>query len=114
MPVERVKRRAVLVTALAVGAVTATTGIIGFIGLVAPHCVRLVAGPDHRIVLPGSALLGAALVLAADSVARTVVQAGRVAAGRADGFCRRAVFPVAAAPFPRAHMRAADERTQPD
>ncbi|MDO8774526.1 MAG: iron ABC transporter permease [Burkholderiaceae bacterium] len=81
VPVERIKRFAVLVTALAVGAVTATTGIIGFIGLMAPHCVRLVAGPDHRIVLPGSALLGAALVLAADSVARTVVQPAELPLG---------------------------------
>ncbi|WP_431096911.1 FecCD family ABC transporter permease [Polaromonas aquatica] len=81
VPVERVKRFAVLLTALAVGAVTATTGIIGFIGLVAPHCVRLVAGPDHRIVLPGSALLGAALVLAADSVARTVVKPAELPLG---------------------------------
>ncbi|MDM0069232.1 iron ABC transporter permease [Variovorax sp. J31P207] len=71
--VERVKRRAILVTAFAVGAVTATTGIIGFVGLIAPHWVRLVAGPDHRVVLPGSALLGAVLVLAADTVARTVM-----------------------------------------
>jgi iron complex transport system permease protein len=71
--VERVKRRVVLVTALAVGAVTATTGIIGFVGLIAPHWVRLVAGPDHRVVLPASALLGAALVLAADTLARTVM-----------------------------------------
>ncbi|MGJ7506920.1 FecCD family ABC transporter permease [Variovorax sp. GT1P44] len=71
--VERVKRRAILVTACAVGAVTATTGIIGFVGLIAPHWVRLVAGPDHRVVLPGSALLGAVLVLAADTVARTVM-----------------------------------------
>lgn len=71
--VERTKRAVVLITALAVGAVTATTGIISFVGLVAPHWVRLVAGPDHRVVLPGSALLGAALVLAADAVARTVV-----------------------------------------
>ena len=71
--VERVKRSVVLATALAVGAVTATTGIIGFVGLIAPHWVRLVAGPDHRVVLPGSALLGAALVLAADAVARTVM-----------------------------------------
>ncbi len=70
--VERIKRRVIVVTALAVGAVTATTGIIGFIGLVAPHMVRLVAGPDHRWVLPGSALLGASLVLVADAVARTV------------------------------------------
>lgn len=81
VPVESVKRFAVLVTALAVGAVTATTGIIGFIGLMAPHCVRLVAGPDHRIVLPGSALLGAALVLAADSVARTIVQPAELPLG---------------------------------
>nr|WP_245644797.1 iron ABC transporter permease [Hydrogenophaga flava] len=72
VPVERIKRRVIVVTALAVGVVTATTGIIGFIGLVAPHMVRLAAGPDHRWVLPGSALLGASLVLAADAVARTV------------------------------------------
>lgn len=72
VPVERVKRLAVLLAALAVGAVTATTGIIGFIGLVAPHMVRLLLGPDHRLVLPGAALLGAALVLLADALARTV------------------------------------------
>ena len=81
VPVERVKRFAVLVTALAVGAVTATTGMIGFVGLVAPHCVRLLAGPDHRVVLPGSALLGAALVLAADSVARTAVKPAELPLG---------------------------------
>ncbi|MEF7615473.1 iron ABC transporter permease [Aquincola sp. MAHUQ-54] len=71
VPVERVKRLAVLTVALAVGAVTAVTGIVGFVGLVAPHLVRLAAGPDHRSVLPGSALLGAALVLCADTFART-------------------------------------------
>lgn len=69
--VERVKRQAVLCVALAVGAVTALTGIVGFVGLVAPHGVRLLAGPGHRGLLPGSALLGAALVLVADAVART-------------------------------------------
>ncbi|MDO5624371.1 MAG: iron ABC transporter permease [Pseudomonadota bacterium] len=73
VPVERVKRAAVVVAALVVGAVTATTGIIGFIGLVAPHMVRLLVGPDHRLVLPGAALLGAALVLGADALARTLV-----------------------------------------
>lgn len=81
VPVERIKRYAVVVTALAVGAVTATTGIIGFVGLVAPHCVRLIAGPDHRVVLPGSALLGAALVLIADSVARTAVKPAELPLG---------------------------------
>jgi iron complex transport system permease protein len=81
VPVEQVKRRAIVVTALAVGAVSATTGIIGFIGLLAPHCVRLIAGPDHRVVLPGSALLGAALVLAADAVARTALQPAELPLG---------------------------------
>lgn len=81
VPVERTKRLAVLAAALAVGAVTSATGIIGFIGLVAPHWVRLVAGPDHRVVLPGSALLGAALVLAADGVARTIVQPAELPLG---------------------------------
>ncbi len=71
--VERIKRRAIVVTACMVGAVTATTGIIGFIGLIAPHWVRMVAGPDHRVVLPASGLLGAALVLVADAVARTAM-----------------------------------------
>ena len=79
--VERLKRNVVLITALAVGAVTATTGIIGFIGLVAPHIIRLIAGPDNRIVLPGSALLGASLVLAADAVARTIAQPAELPLG---------------------------------
>ncbi|MBF5006061.1 iron ABC transporter permease [Diaphorobacter sp. NR2-3-3-1] len=79
--VERTKRLAVLITALAVGAVTATTGIIGFIGLIAPHWVRMVAGPDHRVVLPGSALLGATLVVLADAVARTIVKPAELPLG---------------------------------
>lgn len=70
--VERVKALAIAITALVVGAVTASTGVVGFIGLVAPHMVRLLLGPDHRLVLPGAALLGAALVLLADMLARTL------------------------------------------
>ncbi len=81
VPVERCKRWIVVVTALAVGAVTSATGIIGFIGLVAPHGVRLIAGPDHRVVLPCSALLGAALVVGADALARTVVQPAEMPLG---------------------------------
>ena len=55
--------------------------MIGFIGLVAPHGVRLLAGPDHRVVLPASALLGAALVLLADTVARTAVKPAELPLG---------------------------------
>lgn len=71
--VARTKRQVVVFAALATGALVAVTGVIGFIGLVAPHLVRLMCGPDHRVVLPGAALLGAVLVLMADLAARTVV-----------------------------------------
>ena len=90
--VERVKRRAIVVTAFAVGAVTATTGIIGFIGLIAPHWVRMVAGPDHRVVLPASGLLGAALVLAADTVARTAMAPAELPLGVLTAFIGAPMF----------------------
>ena len=73
VPVERVKRIIVALVALAVGAGVALTGIIAFVGLVVPHLLRLAIGPDHRIVLPGSILLGATLMLFADLLARTLV-----------------------------------------
>lgn len=70
---EAVKRRIVLLTALAVGASVALTGVIGFVGLVVPHLIRLCLGADHRVLLPASALLGGALLLLADLGARTLV-----------------------------------------
>ncbi|MGD9805759.1 MAG: FecCD family ABC transporter permease [Hyphomicrobiaceae bacterium] len=70
---ESAKRKVVLLTAMAVGGSVAVAGIIGFVGIVIPHCVRMIAGPDHRIVLPASTLLGAALVLGADVISRVIV-----------------------------------------
>ncbi len=70
--IERVKRELVLLTALGVGACVAAAGLIGFVGLVVPHLVRLLLGADHRRVLPASMLLGAGLLLLADVVARLV------------------------------------------
>ncbi|WP_246100561.1 FecCD family ABC transporter permease [Tepidimonas alkaliphilus] len=71
VPLARLKAGCVAVAAVVTGAVTASVGMIGFVGLVAPHCVRLLAGPLHRWVIPGSAALGAVLVLVADAAART-------------------------------------------
>lgn len=71
--VERVKLMMVLLCALAVGTSVAFSGIIGFVGLVVPHIIRISFTPDHEIVLPASALGGAGLLLAADMIARTVV-----------------------------------------
>lgn len=70
---ERIKRLIIVLTALAVGASVAVAGIIGFVGLIVPHLVRLMTGPDHRYVLPGAALLGASLLMGADIIARTIV-----------------------------------------
>ena len=68
----RLKRRLVILPAMATAAAVSVSGTIGFIGLVAPHLVRLMVGSDHRLVLPGSALLGVILILIADILARTV------------------------------------------
>jgi iron complex transport system permease protein len=58
---------------LASAAAVAQAGIIGFVGLVAPHCARLVAGPSHKRLFPASAIAGAILVLLSDSLARNVM-----------------------------------------
>ena len=71
--VRRLKRRVILCTAVAVGAGVAVSGIIGFIGLVVPHLVRLAIGANHRFVLAGAVLLGAALAMLADTVARSLL-----------------------------------------
>jgi iron complex transport system permease protein len=71
--VGRVKTMVVLLSTLMVGLAVAFTGVIGFVGLIVPHALRLAAGPGHRFLLPASALLGGALLVIADIVARCVV-----------------------------------------
>ncbi|SQF95492.1 putative hemin ABC transporter permease protein [Paucimonas lemoignei] len=71
--VERLKAALILCTALGVGAAVAAAGLIGFVGLVVPHLLRLLAGPDHRLLLPASLLGGASLLLLADTLARMLL-----------------------------------------
>jgi iron complex transport system permease protein len=78
---EPFKRKAVALTALAVGTAVAAAGSVGFIGLVAPHLFRLLAGPDHRYLLPGSVLLGATLSVLADLIARTAAAPAELPVG---------------------------------
>jgi len=60
-----------VLASLATGAAVSVTGVIGFVGLIVPHIVRLLIGPDHRWLLPASGLLGASFLILADLLART-------------------------------------------
>lgn len=71
--VERIKTLLLIITALLVGLAVSLSGIIGFIGLVVPHLVRLLLGPDYRTLLPASMLLGALLLTSADLLARLII-----------------------------------------
>lgn len=73
IPVQRLKYTAIIGVSAAVGASVAVSGGIGFVGIVVPHLLRLMIGPDNRYLLPASALLGATLLLLADAFARTIV-----------------------------------------
>ncbi|MBW3554405.1 MAG: iron ABC transporter permease [Gemmatimonadetes bacterium] len=79
--VERVKTGAYLVASLLVAAGVAAAGVIGFVGLIVPHALRLFWGGDHRLLLPGSALAGAAFLLLADTTARTIAAPGELPVG---------------------------------
>ena len=79
--VETLKYRLIVLAAVGVGISVAYAGIIGFIGLVVPHLGRLLTGPDHRSLIPLSALCGALLLLIADLLARTLVQPAELPVG---------------------------------
>jgi iron complex transport system permease protein len=71
--VERVKGRLLIAAALLTGACVSISGMIGFVGLVIPHMVRILFGPDHRTLLPSAALIGAIFLIIADILARVVM-----------------------------------------
>ncbi len=69
----QLKRQIIILATMGVGASVAVTGTIGFIGLVVPHIIRSAFGPDHKMLLPGSALVGAIVLTFADTLSRTIV-----------------------------------------
>ena len=73
LPVNTFRYLIFAASALATALSVTTVGVVGFIGLVVPHLVRLVVGSDHRVVLPASALAGGALLVVADTMARTLM-----------------------------------------
>ncbi|HAS6472842.1 TPA: iron chelate uptake ABC transporter family permease subunit [Vibrio parahaemolyticus] len=81
VPVQKLKRQLILLSAVGVGVTVSICGEIGFIGLVIPHLGRMLAGPDHRTLLPISALLGALLLTCADMIARVLLAPAELPVG---------------------------------
>jgi len=81
MNVERVKWQLLLLSSLLTGISVAFAGIIGFVGLIIPHTIRLLVGPDHRYLVPASALAGAIFLVWVDTAARTIMAPTEIPVG---------------------------------
>jgi iron complex transport system permease protein len=86
MNVERVKLVLFLVVSLVVGVTVSLSGLIGFVGLMVPHLVRMVLGHDHRLLVPASGLFGASFLVLADTAARTVISPAALPVGVVTAF----------------------------
>lgn len=81
VPVESHRRWLLVATSLMVGAAVAVSGLIGFVGLIVPHTLRLVIGSDHRLLIPAAALSGAGFLVLSDTVARTILDGRELPVG---------------------------------
>jgi iron complex transport system permease protein len=92
--VEAAKRTLILTAAILTGASVAVAGMVGFVGLLVPHAVRLLLGPSHRVVLPASALSGALFLILCDLVARTIHPPTEIRLGVVTALCGGPFFLV--------------------
>ena len=84
--VERVKAILFFTVSVMCGATVSLSGLIGFVGLMVPHLVRITCGHDHRVLIPASGLLGAALLVLADTCARTIISPSQLPVGVVTAF----------------------------
>lgn len=89
---EALKLRVFVGSSLLTAAVVAFAGPIGFVGLIVPHAVRIVLGPDNRVLLPAALLAGATFLLIADTVARNVIAPSELSVGVVTAFCGAPFF----------------------
>lgn len=104
LEVERTKRVIFFTSALMTGAVVAVSGLIGFVGMVVPHAVRMVLGPDHRLLLPAGTLVGGLFLMAADTVARSLLAPTELPVGVITALCGGPFFIYLLACNRRVHM----------
>ena len=90
--VERTKQGLLIITSLVISVAVSMAGIIGFVGIMVPHFMRLVFGSDHRLLLPVSALFGASFLIAADTVARVVLAPAELPVGVITALCGAPYF----------------------
>ena len=90
--VERTKKILFLVASLVTGMAVSVSGIIGFVGLIIPHIIRMLLGSDHRLLLPASLFLGASFLTAADTIARTIIAPTELPVGVITALCGAPYF----------------------
>ena len=90
--VDQTKKLLIVAASLATAAAVSFSGLIGFVGLIAPHAVRLMWGVDHRMLLPMAAVVGAGFLVLADLVARTIVSPSELPVGVVTAFCGAPFF----------------------
>jgi len=79
--VEKIKKMVLIIASVVTAVAVSISGIIGFVGLIVPHIMRILVGPDHRILLPSSALAGASILVLCDTIARTVIRPAALPTG---------------------------------
>lgn len=92
VPVERTRLVLIIASSLVTATAVAVSGVIGFVGLIIPHAIRLVWGPDHRFLLPMSGLVGAIFMILADGVARSLLSPTELPVGVVTAFCGAPFF----------------------
>ena len=90
--VERTKQGLLIITSLMISVAVSLAGIIGFVGIMVPHAMRLVFGSDHRLLLPVSALFGASFLILADTIARVVLAPAELPVGVITALCGAPYF----------------------
>jgi iron complex transport system permease protein len=90
--IEKVKRILLITGALVTAAAVSISGLIGFVGLIIPHLTRIVIGPDHRVLLPTSAIVGASFLMVCDALARVIMGAGEAPVGVITAFAGAPFF----------------------
>ena len=90
--IERTKKTLFILGSLIAGVAVSVSGIIGFVGLLVPHFMRLFVGPDHRILLPASCLAGGIFLIASDTIARTIISPLEIPVGVITGILGGTLF----------------------